>query len=800
MEVLSQATKESGSRNSVDRFLLLLILVYGVATIWIRERWALSVLEAGVFLSAAAASARVFLRSSGLRAGFLPLAFAGMAVWGIVQLAAGWTVVKADTVDAVLYWLAAACLVWLAWQVCSSHDRVEWFLGASAITGSVICLIGLLHLYTSDGLVFWIFSSGYNSRIPGPFTSRNNYAAFVELLLPVALVLAMKRRPGSRSYVVLSAALVAVVIASGSRAGVVLVGAEVAIVFLLARGHGALLAAFAGLVALFVGVVGYQYLWERFVHDSDPYLMRREFLESTLAMIRAQPLHGFGLGAWASAYPQFAVIDVGKFANHAHNEWAQWAAEGGLPALAVMLVVFLWTVRAAVQSVWGIGLAAVMVHSLVDYPFMRLGLAGWIFVLLGVLEADRRRRRSAPVTNGTRWRIVSAAAVPVLMVCAFYTARLGWADTLYRRGTLNSLQRAVQLGPGRAEYELSLAQADPDDAARHLQRATALNPSATGASIQLAAEVESRGDLARAERILVEAAAHDRQFAPAWALANFYFRSGRPEKVWPWVTAAVKVYRGDLRPLFDLCFLVSDGADSALEPIVARRPDAERQFLSYLLEHQRLPAARATALQIANRAEREDRDVLLDYVDAELAAGNAAAAWEIWRQLCRDVVPCEAASTSLSNGDFGRPILNRGFDWLLPPVPGVVATQIRDGVPALSLSLSGKEPEFCVVLAHFLSLPGRARYTVRFEYRTTGLPPHTGLYWSAGVEPAYQFDSAEKWSAAQWSFLSSGETGRLSLSYGRYPGTTRLEGTLLLRNVRLERGEPPVRRAEFSFP
>ena len=110
MAIRSRASRILAAENSVNGLLLIVILVYAVATIWIRERWALSILEGGVFLSAAAAAVRVVLRKSAPHAGLLQLAFAGMALWGVVQLAAGWTVVKADTTDAVLYWLAAACL------------------------------------------------------------------------------------------------------------------------------------------------------------------------------------------------------------------------------------------------------------------------------------------------------------------------------------------------------------------------------------------------------------------------------------------------------------------------------------------------------------------------------------------------------------------------------------------------------------------------------------------------------------------------------------------------------------------
>ena len=48
---------------------------------------------------------------------------------------------------------------------------------------------------------------------------------------------------------------------------------------------------------------------------------------------------GFGLGSWPWAYPRYAIIDPVLFANHAHNDWAEWAADGGLPfALLIGLV------------------------------------------------------------------------------------------------------------------------------------------------------------------------------------------------------------------------------------------------------------------------------------------------------------------------------------------------------------------------------------------------------------------------------------------------------------------------------
>ncbi|HLW75650.1 MAG TPA: O-antigen ligase family protein, partial [Bryobacteraceae bacterium] len=116
------------------------------------------------------------------------------------------------------------------------------------------------------------------------------------------------------------------------------------------------------------------------------YAVRSELVRSSMEMIRDRPLMGFGLGTWAAAYPQYAHFDDGNFVNQAHNDWAQWAVEGGLPLLALMLAVVALRARAAVRSLWGIGMLAVFVHCLVDYPMQqRPALAAFFFAMLGAI-------------------------------------------------------------------------------------------------------------------------------------------------------------------------------------------------------------------------------------------------------------------------------------------------------------------------------------------------------------------------------------------------------------------------------
>jgi len=143
-----------------------------------------------------------------------------------------------------------------------------------------------------------------------------------------------------------------------------------------------------GLLALvFVAVVGWAVLWSRF-QDPDPFAGRREILRDTIALIRARPWSGFGLGAFRIAYPAYASLDFGAVVHHAHNDWAEWTADGGFPFSLLMLSIAIWSIPRAWRTVWGLGLLAVFVHSIVDFPLQKPVLELWLFALLGALAAE----------------------------------------------------------------------------------------------------------------------------------------------------------------------------------------------------------------------------------------------------------------------------------------------------------------------------------------------------------------------------------------------------------------------------
>jgi O-antigen ligase len=244
--------------------------------------------------------------------------------------------------------------------------------------------------------VIWLFTV----HELGPFAYRNQFAAYVESVLGIAILAAIRERSRSLIWMLIAAALFAAVVAGASRAGSVLCLAELAALPAVAFARGwiparslarvAALAVITG--AALVAVVGWQTIWHR-MEEPNPYGLRENLLLSSIRMTRDRPLAGFGLGAWSSAYPAYARYDDGTFVNQAHNDWAQWAAEGGIPFLLLMAAIVALLARPAFDSLWGLGLMAVFVHAWVDYPFQqRPALAAFFFAMAGVLAASRRDR------------------------------------------------------------------------------------------------------------------------------------------------------------------------------------------------------------------------------------------------------------------------------------------------------------------------------------------------------------------------------------------------------------------------
>ncbi|MCX5734927.1 MAG: O-antigen ligase family protein, partial [candidate division NC10 bacterium] len=75
-------------------------------------------------------------------------------------------------------------------------------------------------------------------------------------------------------------------------------------------------------------------------------------------MIQTFPILGAGLGTFVRVFPRFAAPEFTfeKFASHAHNEWLELTADGGLIALCLLLVALAWFLRdILLRPIFGLG-------------------------------------------------------------------------------------------------------------------------------------------------------------------------------------------------------------------------------------------------------------------------------------------------------------------------------------------------------------------------------------------------------------------------------------------------------------
>ena len=358
-------------------YALAAILAVSVSVSFIQRPWLHpSLAQTALFLLAAVWAIALIVRPFPLRLTFPAIPLAGAVAWGLLQLASNATADRAATRADVLVWAGNLVVFCLAAQ---TRRRFLDGLLSFAFALSVVSVI--------------LYFSGGDPPMLGPFVNRDQFAAFIELTLPLALLRAFSDE-GSTGYAVVSAAMYASVIAGASRAGALLATVELIVVPLLlwrrrrpaisarpTTGLGVWI-----LAGVFVAVVGWAVLWHRF-QDPDPYGGRREILAGTLAMVQVRPCSGFGLGSFRSTYPAYALRDFGSVVQHAHNDWAEWAADGGVAFGLLLLSILLWSLPRALRSVWGIGIVAVFVHATVDFPLHKPVLELWLFALLGVLAS-----------------------------------------------------------------------------------------------------------------------------------------------------------------------------------------------------------------------------------------------------------------------------------------------------------------------------------------------------------------------------------------------------------------------------
>jgi O-antigen ligase len=363
--------------------LIFAILLFTVIADQIQAPWPHAVFRGAACLLCAACII-AGIRRQRLHGSWAALSLALPALWGLLQLGLDSTVWRFATWHATLQWFAYLALFLAALQqtILRSQLRViPWFGGAFSI-------------YAIAQYLTWTRAG---EPMMATFLNQNHYAALMELLFPVALwrLVRDKNKP---IYAICGLAILASVAISGSRAGILLLLLELLYVGL----RTTLKPLYIATGALAIAIVSIGLTWNRFqtLSTNEPFESRNATARASIQMLRDKPQLGYGLGTWANIYPAYAERDTGFRLIHADDDWLEWAAEGGIPMVAIMLLIAAFAVRAAWQEPWCAGCVAVLLHSLVEFPMQKQALWAWFVVLLAIAQTKRK-------SDSARWKQAS---------------------------------------------------------------------------------------------------------------------------------------------------------------------------------------------------------------------------------------------------------------------------------------------------------------------------------------------------------------------------------------------------------
>jgi O-antigen ligase len=317
----------------------------------------------------------------------------------------------------------------------SATDNSRGMAGALLIGTALAIIVGALQV-ASGPTSAWYFYPITNTGAVGFFANGNHMATLLLAAIPFvpALLLSGKSQQRLRGK---SAATITIAIAA---LGLILIGIA------LNRSLAALLLVVPVLLATGLMIpVGWRLRWvgvplvvlglagavaalstnplnSTSASSAKEYSLqsRQHIWRTTAAAIAETFPVGTGLGSFQQVYRLQENPDRvdATYVNHAHNDYLELALELGLPGILLILVFFGWWGRRLAQ-IWSSNLsspfdraatiasAAILAHSVVDYPLRTSAMAAVFAMCIGILARFRPAERASARSDSTGPRHVT---------------------------------------------------------------------------------------------------------------------------------------------------------------------------------------------------------------------------------------------------------------------------------------------------------------------------------------------------------------------------------------------------------
>ena len=400
-----------------------------------------------------------------------------------------------------------------------------------------------------------------------------------------------------------------------------------------------------------------------------------------------------------------------------------------------------------------------------------------------------------------------------LLAAAVYT---GFATTEYlgtyfsEKRDLASLQRAVRLQPGNADYRYRvgryslLVERSPEAAVQSYIAAVALNPHKARYWLDLAAAYQLLGDTDQQKDALEHAVKADPTTPNlAWEAANLYLVRGETDKALQEFRVVIENDPYLPSAALQLCWRVKPDTDALLRDVIPPTPAAYSSFLDLLLSKKETAGAAKVWLQLVQMHQPLEAGRVFDYIRYLIGQREVDQARLVWQQaasLC-GLSAYQASSQNLViNGDFSLNVLNGGFEWLYHKSRDVSLaldpTQSHSGHRSLSIVFDSRGIEDAGI-RQLIPVQPNATYDFSAYFKAEDIQGAGGprlaiqdVYSAATYFASDELKDADFWKPVSGTFTIGPDTKLLVLRVQRFPAGSPIKGKLWIDGVRLVQKQP----------